>query len=121
LAKDSDKERKQAAQWLGERRAGAAVEPLIDCLEDRKIKYEDARKSAATALAQIGDVRAIESLTKTAMDDSWKYSDVRVSAISALSEFDEPQVHETLEKILGNKDPLVRKASEDALTKLKSN
>lgn len=121
LANDSDKDRQQAAQWLGERRVGAAVEPLITCLEDRKIKYENARKSAAIALGQIGDARAIECLTKTAMDDSWKYTAERLSAISALGEFDEPQVHETLEKILGDKDPLVRQAAEDALTKLKSN
>jgi hypothetical protein len=121
LAHDSDKERNQAAQWLGERRIDSAVEPLITCLEDKKIKYEDARKSAAIALAQIGDVRAIESLTKTAMDDSWKYSDVRVSAISALGEFDDPRVHETLETILGEKDILVRQAAEGALAKVNPN
>lgn len=121
LARDSDKERKQAAQWLGERRVDSAVEPLITCLEDKKIKYGDARKSAAIALAQIGDVRAIESLTKTAMEASWKYSEVRVSAITALGEFNDPQVRETLEKIMKEKDVLVRQAAEAALAKLPSN
>ncbi|MGD2127054.1 MAG: HEAT repeat domain-containing protein [Desulfobacteraceae bacterium] len=120
LIHDSVKERKKAAQWLGERRIESAVEPLITCLEDRKIKYEDARKSAAIALAQIGDARAVESLAKTAMDDSWKFMDVRLSAINALGEFNDPQARKTFETLLGEKDVRVRQAAEAALAKLQS-
>ena len=68
LAHEDINHREQAAKWLGEHGSVSAVEALIACLADRKMRCAGSRIEAALALKKIGDQRAIQPLIAAATD-----------------------------------------------------
>jgi hypothetical protein len=118
LAHEDINHREQAAKWLGEHRSASAVEALITCLGDRKMRCADSRIEAALALKRIGDDRAIRPLISAATDTGWGYPEVRAAALSALSAFNNDEIRKILETASNDKDANVRKAATESLAVL---
>jgi hypothetical protein len=115
LSLDDIKARTNAANWLAEHPAAAAVEPLIKCLGVRRTEFADLRVAAARALKEIGDERAIQPLIDAATDTGWLYGGVRAAAISALSPFEDARIQGILEAASKDTYPPVRKAASESL------
>jgi HEAT repeat protein len=98
--------RVRAALALGQIGGEAAVEALIEALQDRRAIV---RVAAATALQELNDKRAIDPLRKLAKTD--KSPGVRRAAVGALAEIEADDAVEVLIDALGDKDETVRKSA----------
>ena len=98
--------RVRAALALGQIGGKAAVEALIEALQDRRAIV---RVAAASALQELKDKRAIDPLRKLAKTD--KSPGVRSAAVGALAEIGADDAVEVLINALGDKDETVRKSA----------
>lgn len=93
----------------------AAVEPLIQCLNE---KFRMARLQAAWALWNIGDARAVEPLIRSLND---KFVGVRNQAVIGLGEIgDASAVKPLIQTSKKDKDSRIREEAKIALDKIKA-
>lgn len=99
-------ERWQAAYRLGEMKNSAAVDPLIELLEDPD---RDVRKVTIEALGKIGDAKAITHIARFLKDQD---KDLRLSAVRAFGQMKDPRVAGYLIELLtqtGDQDVEMKK------------
>lgn len=111
---NSEKIRYNAARVLGEMGDMAAVEPLIDVLENDK--NGSVRLYAARALGELGDLEATDPLIKSLRED--RNVDVRVRAARALGKLGGEDVVMPLVEALSDDNSQVCMTAADALVEI---
>jgi HEAT repeat protein len=98
--------RTTAAKILGDKKAGSAVDSLMDCSED---KDWSVRTEIVRALGKIKDKRALDSLHRSLLEDRDYH--VRMAAAYALYYLRDPSSIGPLDKALQDRIPEVREVA----------
>ncbi len=106
-------QRLSAAENLGDMRAGEAVDPLVQALED---PARSVMEAASESLVTIGTEKVAEATTQLLESDD---PTVRSEAASILVQLDETAVP-TLNRLLSDKDHDLRQYAVDALAEINS-
>ncbi len=106
-------ERRQAARKLGELGDQAAVEPLVEALDDHQAAVQ---LEAARALGKLKSPKATESLIDALNDETMA---VRKAAADALGDIGDPQAADRLIGLLTDENLPVRIAAAEALGRLR--
>jgi HEAT repeat protein len=109
--------RKAAAKALSEIGERKAVDPLVECITDRRFPEGAWQTEVLLALESLNDPRSVEACTQALTNTSVK---VRCAAASALGNLGEPSAIPALIACLKDKDNEVVRQAGRALTKLGS-
>ena len=106
--------RMEAARKLGETKNGTYLEFLTTALKD---KNKSIRWTAAEALWEMGDKRAVPALIEyLEKEDAYEWG--KVVTMNALASFGDPQAVDPLIRMMGAKNPFLRRSAALALAKI---